>query len=216
VVGIDGAASTPAVSNGQVALTITSSPIFVAETAPTPGLDPATDPKSPTGFRVSSHFTDFWRAHGGLPAFGYPITGERQEVSPTDGKTYIVQWFERTRFEWHPENAAPFNVLLGLMGRQLTVGRDFPRVAPFANTADRRYVPETGHSLSGRFLQYWTATGGIAVYGYPISEPFTETSPTDGKPYTVQYFERARFEAHPENAPPFDVLLGLLGRQLFR
>jgi hypothetical protein len=216
VVGIDGAAFTPAVSNGQVALTITSSPIFVAETAPTPGLDPATDPTSPTGFRVSAHFTDFWRAHGGLPAFGYPITGERQEVSPTDGKTYIVQWFERTRFEWHPENAAPFNVLLGLMGRQLTVGRDFPRVAPFANTAGRRFVPETGHSLSGRFLQYWTATGGIAVYGYPISEPFTETSPTDGKPYTVQYFERARFEAHPENAPPFDVLLGLLGRQLFR
>jgi hypothetical protein len=32
----------------------------------------------------------------------------------------------------------------------------------------------------------------------------------------MQYFERARFEAHPENAPPFDVLLGLLGRQLFR
>ena len=216
VVGIDGNAFSPAVSNGQVTLTLTSSPIFVAETAPTPGLDPATDPASPTGFRVSSHFTDFWRAHGGLPAFGYPITGERQEVSPTDGKTYIVQWFERTRFEWRPENAAPFNVLLGLMGRQLTVGREFPRVAAFANTADRRYVPETGHSLSGRFLQYWNATGGIAVYGYPISEPFTETSPTDGKPYTVQYFERARFEAHPENAPPYDVLLGLLGRQLFR
>jgi hypothetical protein len=32
----------------------------------------------------------------------------------------------------------------------------------------------------------------------------------------VQYFERARFEYHPENQPPYDVLLGLLGRQLFR
>jgi hypothetical protein len=35
---------------------------------------------------------------------------------------------------------------------------------------------------------------------------------TNGKTYTVQYFERNRFESHPENQPPYDVLLGLLGR----
>jgi hypothetical protein len=29
----------------------------------------------------------------------------------------------------------------------------------------------------------------------------------------VQYFERARFEYHPENAAPYDVLLGQFGRQ---
>src|SRR5262249_8491069 len=40
---------------------------------------------------------------------------------------------------------------------------------------------------------------------------FTETSPLDGKPYTVQYFERAVFEYHPENQPPNDVLLSQLG-----
>ena len=33
----------------------------------------------------------------------------------------------------------------------------------------------------------------------------------DGKTYTVQYFERAVFEAHPENKPPYNVLLSLLG-----
>jgi hypothetical protein len=36
-------------------------------------------------------------------------------------------------------------------------------------------------------------------------------SQTDGKPYTVQYFERAVFEKHPENPPPYNVLLSLLG-----
>ncbi len=37
-------------------------------------------------------------------------------------------------------------------------------------------------------------------------------SPTDGKSYTVQYFERAVFERHPENAgTPFAVLLSQLG-----
>jgi glucose/arabinose dehydrogenase len=30
----------------------------------------------------------------------------------------------------------------------------------------------------------------------------------------VQWFERARFELHPENQPPYDVLLGLLGNEL--
>ena len=35
----------------------------------------------------------------------------------------------------------------------------------------------------------------------------------DGKTYTVQYFERAVFELHPENQPPYNVLLSLLGRQ---
>ena len=39
-------------------------------------------------------------------------------------------------------------------------------------------------------------------------------SPTDGRTYRVQYFERARFEEHPENQPPFDVLLGQFGRQI--
>ncbi|MDQ3927592.1 MAG: hypothetical protein M3328_00440, partial [Chloroflexota bacterium] len=34
---------------------------------------------------------------------------------------------------------------------------------------------------------------------------------TDGKTYTVQYFECAVFEAHPENQKPYDVLLQLLG-----
>jgi hypothetical protein len=218
IVQLDGSALTVPAQNGHVTLQITSNPIFVVEEVPGAGggIDPATDPHSPTGFRVSARFAGFWHAHGGLAAFGYPITGEQQEVSLTNGKPYIVQWFERTRFEWHPENQPPFNVLLGLMGRQVTAGRGFPTVAPFANTAERRYVSETGHSLSGRFLQYWSTTGGIALYGYPISEPLTEASPTNGKSYTVQYFERARFEYHPENQPPYDVLLGLLGRQLFR
>jgi len=216
IVQLDGTATTVAAAGGQVPLTLTPSPIFVVEEATRAGLDPATAADSPTGFRVSNRFHDFWQGHGGLAAFGYPITGERQEVSPTDGRPYIVQWFERTRFEWHPANAAPFQVLLGLMGRQVTVGRQFAPIAPFAGTADHRFVPETGHSLSGRFLQYWQTTGSLALYGYPISEPLTEPNATDSTPYVVQYFERARFEWHPANAPPYDVLLGLLGRQLFR
>jgi hypothetical protein len=38
----------------------------------------------------------------------------------------------------------------------------------------------------------------------------------DGKTYTVQYFERAVFEKHPENPRPYDVLLSLLGREKYQ
>jgi hypothetical protein len=39
------------------------------------------------------------------------------------------------------------------------------------------------------------------------------TAELEGRPYTVQYFERRRFELHPELAPDA-VLLGLLGREV--
>ncbi len=86
----------------------------------------------------------------------------------------------------------------------------FPTSAT-AQATCQRFDP-TGHTLCGRFLQYWQQHGGLAQQGYPVSEPFSEMSDTDGKLYTVQYFERAVFEMHPENRSPNDVLLSLLGR----
>ena len=71
--------------------------------------------------------------------------------------------------------------------------------------------PETGKSVTGIFLDYWKQHGGLAQQGYPISGLLTEKSPLDGKTYTVQYFERAVFEYHPENQAPNDVLLSQLG-----
>lgn len=71
-----------------------------------------------------------------------------------------------------------------------------------------QYFPETGHTVSGRFLEYWQNNGGLAVFGYPLTDERQE----DGR--TVQYFERQRFELHPGNQPPYDVLLGLLGVEL--
>jgi erythromycin esterase len=76
---------------------------------------------------------------------------------------------------------------------------------------ESRHFPETGRTVKGKFLQYWQEHGGLAQQGFPISEEMQEVSGTDGKTYTMQYFERAVFELHPENAPPYDVLLSLLG-----
>ena len=72
--------------------------------------------------------------------------------------------------------------------------------------------PETKQTVCGRFLQYWQQNGGLAQQGYPISGELQEKSDLNGQVYTVQYFERAEFEMHPENQPPYDVLLSQLGR----
>ena len=64
------------------------------------------------------------------------------------------------------------------------------------------------------FLEYWNNHGALAQQGYPLTEEFTEKNPADGKDYLVQYFERNRFELHPENQPPYDVLLGQFGRRI--
>src|SRR5688572_30024931 len=75
---------------------------------------------------------------------------------------------------------------------------------------------ETGKSVCGRFLQYWQQNGGLAQQGLPLTGEFVEVSDLNGQSYTVQYFERAVFEKHPENSPPHDVLLSQLGTFQFK
>jgi hypothetical protein len=82
--------------------------------------------------------------------------------------------------------------------------------------ADCHTFTETGKTVCGKFLSYWRNNGGLAQQGYPISSEFVEVSDLNGQPYTVQYFERAVFEMHPENPPPFDVLLSQLGTYQFQ
>ena len=72
-----------------------------------------------TNQAVAGAFWDYWQTRGGLAQQGYPISDEFTEVSYIDGKTYRVQYFERAVFELHPENQAPYDVLLSLLGTQL-------------------------------------------------------------------------------------------------
>lgn len=82
---------------------------------------------------------------------------------------------------------------------------------PVAAADSCQTFPETGKTICGTFLLYWRDHGGLAQQGLPLSDEMNERSTADGKIYRVQYFERAVFEAHPENQPPYDVLLSLLG-----
>jgi beta propeller repeat protein len=170
-----------------------------------------------TGQRLAGIFHGYWEAHGGLPQQGYPISPVMGEVSDLDGKPYTVQYFERAVFEYHPENDAPYDVLLSQLGT-FRYRAKYPEGAPNQrpNRTNGQLFAETGHWLGGRFREYWEQNGGLAQQGFPISDEFTEISELDGKTYTVQYFERAVFELHPENQAPYDVLLSQLGTFQYR
>ena len=177
-----------------------------------------------TGKTVSGKFLEYWQNNGGLAVFGYPITDSQPEVDPETYKKFETQWFERNRFELHPENVrTPFEVLLGLLGKDLrrqalAVDPDFRRagalIDPTKPKEQQWYFDQTGHNLRFRFLEYWLQNGGLERFGYPIGEEFDEVDPETGKVFRSQWFERARFELHTENQAPYDVLLGLLGNQI--
>ena len=150
-------------------------------------------------------FREFYDRHGGLPIFGYPIT----EVFAEDGRP--VQYFERARFEWHADLGL---VLAGQLGRWAAEQEmEQPAFQPVTAPADGDFFVETSHSLRGEFRTYWQNQGGLPAFGYPLSEAFTALNLEDGREYTVQYFERARFELHPDLPAPYRVLLGQLGRR---
>jgi hypothetical protein len=179
-----------------------------------------------TGYCISGRIREFWEQNGGLPVFGLPITEQREEINREVEIPYQTQWFERVRMELHPENGRPYDVLLGRIGddRLRQTGREwqgFPREAPQAGC---QYFAQTGFNVCGDVLRAWRANGlefdgrrgtgadeSLALYGAPISPVMTEI--VEGRPYESQWFERARFELHPENQSPFDVLLGRLAAE---
>ncbi len=177
---------------------------------------------SETGHYLSGRFRQYSESTpNALYVFGFPLTKVYMERS-TDGQMYMTQYFERARFEYHPENNQPYDVLLTLLGNEITAQRgaeqEFQRVGPqdFGDAAQgcQGYSPETGHNVYGIICRFWNNFGGLQNFGYPTSERFFEVNQENGQTYEVQYFERNRFEIHPEyEGSQYEVLLGFLGKE---
>jgi hypothetical protein len=238
-------------SPGALAWTpLASQPRGCAQSDPTPSpvpVPPATDPFAPvlpqpntnqrryfpeTQHTLSFEFKLFWEQHGGLPIFGYPLSEEFAERNADLDRDFTTQYLERERFEFHPENQAPYRVLLGRLGDELLKrqGRDWRAEDdlsnPFERTTCRRFdVGGEQRQVCGPFLQYWQTHGlqldgraqtsyeeSLALFGLPLTGVRTETNRA-GDTVLTQWFERARFEWHPNNPEPYKVLLGLLGKE---
>ena len=126
------------------------------------------------GHNVPDIFADVLGRQRRSDALRLPATEAFEEVSETDGGRYITQYFERARFEWHPDYAGTEDeVQLGLLGAELAVGRSqrkpFRRIKSFHSDDDHTYFTRTGHSLAYAFKDYWEANGGLAVLRLPRS-----------------------------------------------
>jgi D-alanyl-D-alanine carboxypeptidase len=156
-----------------------------------------------TGHTVHGAALEYVLTYGGVEVFGLPRTEQFVE----DGKP--VQYFQRGRLELSPDGQVLGLAPLGAAAARKRALAERPEarpVAPFESDAERRYVPETGHSVSGGFRQYYERHGGALVLGYPLSEELVE----DG--FTVQYFERSVLEYLPGRP----VRASLLGDDLLR
>ena len=184
---------------------------FLGEQAPPPPAPVAGRYFPQTGHWLSHGFLRYWEQFGGLPVFGYPITEEFTD--PQSG--HVTQYFERARFEWQPGQwPARYDVLLGLLGTEQAQRLGLLGTAPFQRVSAQSdaactYYPQTGHRLCFGFRAAWQSQGGLAIYGYPLSEEYRDAATG----LTVQYFERQRLEWHPENPPAWQVEGGLLGVQ---
>ncbi len=183
-----------------------------------------------TGFCISGRIREYWEANRGLEAFGLPVTPQRRET--IEGKSLEVQWFQRNRLELHPQNARPFDVLLGRLGADRLAQQSInPDIFPKSSGEQPRcrFFPETEHHVCGRMLNKWRELGleldgqpnskseaeNLALFGLPLSNEYT-LALSDGVQRTVQWFERARFEIHVNEDNPSDtfVLFGLLGNEI--
>jgi hypothetical protein len=184
-----------------------------------------------TAYCLNDPFADYWEANGALPVFGYPITAAASEENADTGQPYLTQWLERNRMEDHPDNAGtPYRVLLGLLGKErlAQLGRSIeaPEAGPKAGCL---WFKETGHNVCDQaaglgFKTYWETHGlkisgldrygrSLQLFGLPLSSPHMETN-SSGDTVLTQWFERARFEWHPNNPSEYKVLLGLLGSEV--
>jgi glucose/arabinose dehydrogenase len=180
-----------------------------------------------TNQTVGGPLLDFWNSNGGLPVFGLPISDQRSER--TDVGRFAVQHFERGRLELHPENQAPYNVLLGRLGDDLLrrQGRDWHAEPNQGNPLGGSCLrfDQTEREVCGPFLDYWRSHGlrdprlnqhqrSLALFGLPLTGVKRERN-TSGDEVLTQWFERARFEYHPNNPNPYKVLLGRLGAETY-
>jgi hypothetical protein len=174
-----------------------------AQTSPT---DPQYFPE--TGHTVRAPFVEYFSQTGGINQHGFPITDDY--VDPQTG--LLVQYFEKSRLEWHPGNPDPYKVQLGLLGDEMGKRAGPVDIAqiPAPNDPTCFYFSDTGHTLCHNFREYFLQNGGLDRFGFPISEYTIEGD------RIVQYFQRARMEWHPEKPAGQRVQLGPLGSQQYR
>ena len=188
-----------------------------------PGVDPNRSWVSPvTGYPVSGEWLDYYRSQGGAELLGHPLGTVRPD--PANSRM-VVQYFQRTVLEWHPENPPQYRIQRRLLGDLLNPGFYEPPVDPLDASCrpqgDPAYFPNKpgqglGHYVANyapdstptHFKDYFESHGGVNAFGFPKEEPKLRNGRWS------QRFQAAVFEYRPEGgASP--VWLEPLGEEAF-
>ncbi len=144
-------------------------------------------------------FLSYFQRHGGVAVLGLPRTDEFVE----DGLT--VQYFERARLWW--DEAAQSAVATPLGQWAVPSPALLRPVAAVADTARRVYDPVSGHTIANGFLVAYRAWGGVATFGYPLTQELRRGAGT------IQYFSNAVFQWAPVRGVTFAPLGDMALRQ---
>jgi hypothetical protein len=163
-----------------------------------------------TGHSVSGDFlVAYEKASDPIKIYGYPITG----VIDNPITNRKVQYFQRAHFELHPENPSELRVQITHLGEIIYLGEIMNKPGDVLmvpqNHPACRHFPETDHQVCYAFLDFFQKYGGIAQFGYPISEIELRSD------RMIQCFQIACFEWHPELPSGHRVTLMDLGRLYF-
>ena len=136
------------------------------------------------GHWIIGEFLEYFKAHGGLAVFGYPMT----EPYYQDG--VLIQYFQNARMEWHIDDDGSYSVQLGHLGEELNYAT--PGAEAHARLGSRKYYfPETGHTVSYAFLDFFNKNDGVELFGLPITEMYFEGDAI------VQYFQNMKLVWDP-------------------
>ncbi|MGD9712056.1 MAG: L,D-transpeptidase family protein [Thermomicrobiales bacterium] len=152
-----------------------------------------------TGHNLGEPFLTRWTVTGGERGIGLPISEERY-----DDELGIVQDFEAVSLTFDPGREYPWTIRSQVLPKEIIdaaapgVAREKVDGCP-SGAVFCEYFPETGHSLSGNFVSFWSLHGDLPIIGLPVSEPFVDES--TGR--TVQVFDCSILEDHGEEGIQF-------------
>lgn len=137
-----------------------------------------------------------------LRLYGYPITPAFLDKTTNQ----VIQYFQKARFELHPEAPPGEQVQLSLLGSFLY--EPGSPLSSFDNSPTCRKFG-TEYNVCMAFVEFYIQNGGEAQFGKPISGLELQNK------RMVQYFENARFEWRSDYPPGMRVALGDLGSEHF-
>jgi hypothetical protein len=202
------AGATP-VATGQPTAAAAASP--TATPAATPATNPAAAASAPamahderyfsqTGYRIDNDTVwSFFQQYGGIETFGYPTSRmmtflgcpvqmfQRQVIQVCQGQgAALINLLDPDIFPYTQVNGSTFPA------PDPTLKNNTPQVGSATYGVDilnfiNQNVPDTFSGQSVNFLQHFNSTGGLTIWGAPISQPAPDPSNSN---FIYQRFQR--------------------------